>query len=506
VVTGGQLASAATWQLLGVFGEPKGLLLVAQVFSYLVFLGIASLICAVVQQDSVAGVAQDWLIRPIPRGMVLREKLLFVLVCVHVPMLVVDVSHGLAAGSTVGQAMAAALLRTGCVMLAFDLPVMALASMTKTLVQVIAGFLAVWLLVVIIVAVGIAARGGQAPVFAATGMQWMTPAFWAAVAMAAASMILPLQYFRRAVRLARAVSVGAAVLAALLSFVPWSWAFSAQQWFSGSSAASESVRLAFDGGAARALAEPGAVSSNSIRLPIEVSGLAADSMVLNDRAEIRIVNSGGMELYRGRTVGQMGYGDDFRVRAEKGETVRTYQRVDLPDKVFALIRDQPVRIEIDYSLSLLQVDGEVTMTALAGSTYSDKFGACRAKLDPDGDSVEFGCFRAGGAEACIGATLENSLTGIRNPETPLCSPDYAPFAVHVIPDAVGRIAGEVRFRDPLGLAKYPVDGSQLGDARVRLMSFRPAGHFRRQLVASGIRLSDWTATPQVNGRPQQAVD
>lgn len=132
------------------------------------------------------------------------------------------------------------------------------------------------------------------------------------------------------------------------------------------------------------------------------------------------------------------------------------------------------------------------MKALSGSAYSDKFGACRAKLDPDGDSVEFGCLRVGSAEACIGATLENSVTGIRNPEMPFCNPDYAPFAVHVIPDAVSRIAGEVRFRDPLGLAKYPVDGLQLGKARVRMMSFRPVAHFRRQLVVSGIRLSDWT--------------
>jgi hypothetical protein len=188
----------------------------------------------------------------------------------------------------------------------------------------------------------------------------------------------------------------------------------------------------------------------------------------------------------------MGYGDDFRVRAEKGGTVRTYQRVGLSDRVFALIRDQLVRIEIDYSPSLLQVNGELTMKALSGSAYSDRFGACRAKLDPDGDSVEFGCLRMGSAEACIGATLENSLTGIRNPETPLCNPDYAPFAVQVIPHAVSRIAGEVRFRDPVGLAKYPVDGLQLGDARVRMMSFRPVAHFRRQLVVSDIRLSDWT--------------
>jgi len=213
MVTVAQLGNAFLWQALGQFGEPKGLLLTAQVLSYLVFLGIAALIAAAVQQDVVPGVSQDWLIRPIPRGAMFRAKLLFVLLCVHGPMLLADVLHGFAAGFTARDAMSAALVRTVCVLLAFSLPVMALASATRTLVQVAVDFLGIWLLVVIGVAVGVAVRGGQPPVFAATGMQWMTPAFWSILALTSAVVVLPLQYLRRSTQSTRMFLVCAPVLA-----------------------------------------------------------------------------------------------------------------------------------------------------------------------------------------------------------------------------------------------------------------------------------------------------
>ena len=42
------------------------------------------------------------------------------------------------------------------------------------------------------------------------------------------------------------------------------------------------------------------------------------------------------------------------------------------------------------------------------------------------------------------------------------------------------------------LAKYPVDGSQLQDARAVIRVYRAAEHFTRTLVIPDIRLSDWS--------------
>ena len=56
-----------------------------------------------------------------------------------------------------------------------------------------------------------------------------------------------------------------------------------------------------------------------------------------------------------------------------------------------------------------------------------------------------------------------------------------------------RFRGELHFRDPQGLAKYPVDASQLADIRVSLKTYAPVAHFTRHLTIPQIRLGDWQA-------------
>ena len=47
------------------------------------------------------------------------------------------------------------------------------------------------------------------------------------------------------------------------------------------------------------------------------------------------------------------------------------------------------------------------------------------------------------------------------------------------------------FRDPSGLAHYPVDGPQLAKSQVVLRLFEPEDHCTRQLTIPAIHLSDW---------------
>ena len=80
-----QFASAGTRLALGHFGDPPQLALIASLLSGMMFLGIAILIIAAVQQDTVPGVNQDWLVRPISRRDLVLAKLLFLLIAVHGP-------------------------------------------------------------------------------------------------------------------------------------------------------------------------------------------------------------------------------------------------------------------------------------------------------------------------------------------------------------------------------------------------------------------------------------
>jgi hypothetical protein len=488
-----QVTNAALWFELGHFKEPQGLVIVAQIFSYALLLGIAALITAAVQQDVLPGVSQDWLVRPIRRGALLRAKLLFVLMAGHGPMLLADLAHGMAAGFTFRDSLTAALSRNASLLLVFDLPVLAIAAMTRNLVQVAITMLAIWLVVVVGIAVGILARGGTPPPFAASGLQWMTPVFWSLLAFSAAAVIIPLQYFRRATTQARRIVVGVVLLAPILSFSTWESAFSVQQWLSRNPIITEPITIAFDPSLGKeTVAEPDA-SAIAVLLPLRVSSLIPESIVMKDRADVRVVGRDGTTLFSGRTTVNIGYDDDFQVRTTEGGDVRTHQRIVFPSKIYELIRAQPVSVVIEYSLTLFHIEAANTISAMNGSERFAAFGWCRTKIDEDGDDIELGCVKTGRAPACITVTLKNPTNGKRNPENRYCDPDYTPYSAHFYPDSMSQFGGGIKFRDLQGLAKYPVDGSQLADALVILKSYRSEAHFTRRLVIPEIRLGEWAA-------------
>jgi len=491
IVTIAQFTNAVLWLVLGPFREPRGLVTFAQLFALATSLGIVALVATVVQEDVLPGVSQDWLIRPIPRSDLLGAKLLFVVVAVHGPMLLADLAHGITAGFAFRESLAAALGRSVFMLLIFELPVFALAATTRTLVQIAAAAVGIWLVVVAGVIIGIVARGGAPPVFAASGIQWMTPAFWSLLALATAAAVIPLQYVRRATSQSRGLIAGAVLLAPLLSVSPWGAAFSVQRALSPTPAAAQRIAIAFDPGLGRSPAGPIPASTTAVLLPLRISGLAPNSVVMNDRAEVRLVGPHGVTIFHGRTTATLGYGDDFTVRTTSGGDVRTHQRIVLPEKVYEHVRTMPVHMEIDYSLTLFLIEAVNTMPVTNGDGRFSALGRCATKMDEEGDDIEVGCVNVGAGPTCIFLTLEDPTTGTRNPETPLCDPDYAPYRVHVYPDVMSQLTSALRFRDPQGLTRYPVDGLRLAATRVRLTSYRPVVHFSRRLVIADIHLSDW---------------
>ena len=272
VVAMTQWINATLWFSLGHFTQPRGLLIFAKLFSVLILLGMAALIAAAVHQEVLPGVSQDWLVRPIRRSDLLRAKLLFVVVAVHGPMLLADVAHAGAAGFAIRGALAAALSRTVLMLLVFDLPMLAIAAITSSLVQVTAVLLGSWFVVVTGVFAGILMRRGAPPAFASSGIQWMTPAFWSLLAVVAAAAIIPLQYFRRATTRARRILSCAVILAPMLSFSTWDSAFSVQRWLSPNPAAAESIAVGFDPGVGQAADVPAAASSDAIPCPFACQG------------------------------------------------------------------------------------------------------------------------------------------------------------------------------------------------------------------------------------------
>ena len=118
-------------------------------------------------------------------------------------------------------------------------------------------------------------------------------------------------------------------------------------------------------------------------------------------------------------------------------------------------------------------------------------GRCSTEMDDEGDDIQLHCMQAGHAPSCASVFLEHVPSGRKNPAAFSCSPNYAPFLVQFVPDGITRFGGEIRFHDLSGLAKYPVDASDLPKSRLVIRVYQAQDHFTRQLIIPEIRLSDW---------------
>jgi len=488
IVACAHMTNAALRLVLGPFNQPRGLVTFAEVFSAATLLGMFALIVAAVHEDVLPGASQDWLVRPIRRRDLLAAKLLFVVVVAQGPALLADLAHGIVAGLDVGDAVSAAFSRSTVMLLVFDVPVLGLASITSTLVQVMGSVIGIWLAVMVGVFAGIIARGGAPPPFASSGIQWMTPAYWAILACSAAAVIIPLQYFRRATKQSRGIVVVTVLLAPLLSVSTWIAAFAVQQRLSPRAPVAEPIRLAFAADDGTVSSIPGVTSSRTLLVPVRVSGLPGDSILMNDRTDVRLAGSDGGTLYRGKTTPTLGYGNDFVVRTTDGGDVSTRQQIVLPEQAYQRLRDRPVRMEIDYSLTVFDLTAEATIVARDGDQRMDGFGRCRSQIDADGDEIELGCLQSGRAPTCVSATLESVTPGRQNQTQWSCSPDYSPYHVQLYPDTTSRFTVSVKLPDA-GQTNGPAgERSQLDGAFVRVKSYQPAAHFTRRLVVPEIRV------------------
>jgi hypothetical protein len=502
IVGATHIINTVLWLVLGFFEEPRQLVLIANIFPTAVFLGIAALIVTAVHQDALPGDRQDWLVRPIRRRDLILGKLLFVSVAVQGPMLLVDLAHCMATGFSFWDSLSAAGSRNIYLLLTFSLPVLGVAALTTTFVEAVGGFLALCLIVVVI-RIGVLAALGTATAssFATMSNGWVMLEFWSAVALATAAVVIPLQYFRRATMPSRAIALGAVFILPLSAFIPWAPAFAFQQWLSADPGAANAVVIAFDPNLGKIALPAGTANlADSVWLPLQVSGLAPESILLNDRSEVRIIARDGKILYHGLTTrapqAARGVGpvfiDDFPVRTTAGGQVYTHQIITLPHKIYELVHGQPVRMELDYSLTLFHIGASDTIAALNGDKGIANLGLCKTKIDDDGDEVEIGC-KTLSEVTCGTFVLKNVVSGRQNPPAVFCNKNYPPITAHFIPNAMLNFGGDLHFRDPQGLAKYPVDSSQLADARVSLKTYKPVAHFTRHLTISEIHLGDWEA-------------
>ncbi len=222
-------------------------------------------------------------------------------------------------------------------------------------------------------------------------------------------------------------------------------------------------------------------------LPLRVSGPPHDSVLKADHYDMRVILSDGKSL-------NADVGENLTAFHEGAATteMETYQAVHVPAKIYERIKDQPVQLEIDYSFTLMKLTGAYGIAAFEGDQRSPELGWCKTRVNEERTAVQLRCVRPGNGPNCATTFLENAATGQRNPAHSACKSNYSPFVRSWV-DAMTWYGTNSPFRDPAGMAHYPVDALQLRDTRLVVRVYRPEDHFTRRVAVPSVRLSEWVA-------------
>jgi hypothetical protein len=502
----------------GLFGSDLAPRELRQPLTLAWFVAIGALAVAVVHQDALPGVDQDWLVRPVARTDLLLAKLLFALLVICAPMLLLDSALVMAAGFSLSASLPALLYKEVYFLLCFLVPVMALAAITATMTELL-------LLGAALIAIFATALSVDAWLFGAehcptcgTGASWIQHVLQHAGILLGAGVILGVQYYRRRTEAARVVAV-IGTLALVFGQLPWSAGFGIQRRLSPAPNSAQAIGVVYDDRQSSAPRQEGAAATGTPRyplsaprnrlggvvgylerhgsagapatllLPVRIGGLRPDELLLIDRSDVSLLAEGGSIRYRGANPEAL-YppGPVQGAAADRGDAPRLLQAIELPARVYRDFAAEKLRLRIDYSLTLMKVAGQFVVPAANGALLTDELGACATRPDQGDSQIRLRCQKIGRAPFCLGVIVR-SATGRENPEFFQCDPDYRPY----LPGATTPLSifgMDIPIRDPIGLAHYPLEAAPTSAVNLLIKVYVIREHALRSLLTPTTRLMD----------------
>jgi hypothetical protein len=532
-----QALSALGTVALGHFNEPRLLHAFTEYLQFLVLLGIVVTSITVVHQDPLPGDRQDWLIRPVKRVDVWLAKVLFVLLLVLPPIFLIDIAEQLILHLPLSVSLSAATSRAFVLLSVFALPALVLGAITRSFADALVfGFLAT-IAITILTAMTIGMLPVGTMLQRPQGVAWINVAGAMLVMLITAVATLAFQFRHRRTALARGMALAGVSLAmATLAGLPSASAMAIQRWTWGgvqgdgevtvqfvadrrltSGKPVESLPLGGEAGAREAeTAAAEAVTKqmekgvyDQIRLPLQVTGVAAGNILYADQISVRVSAANNGEVYfegtgacirSGNGVGIGCRMNQFEVHAvgPQNADLTGVPELMFPVTVYERIKDRSVRLELHFALTTFRPTQTQVIGTSVGVRQLSGLDSCATRIDSDGDEVEIRCLTNRNVPSCFAAALEDPQSGNRNPEMHACTPDYAPWPLHLPMDVVANTQLSLPFRDTTGLAHYPVDQSVIARAQISLTTYEPAEHFSRMLEIPNIRLADWAASRDLN--------
>ncbi|MBS1813854.1 MAG: hypothetical protein JSS87_03155 [Acidobacteria bacterium] len=439
-------------------------------------IAIVLMVIAIIQQDAIPGVTQDWFVRPIRRRDLFLAKLLFILL-VQAVIFTSDVLQITFRSFTLLQAMKAALPHNLYFGVVLTLPAMCIAAVTETMMEAVIGSALVFLIGTAVDVTGTFLHGGSAYLHRSSsrsGIEWIGDYSGQVVLVVTVSLVLWRQYASRQTAWSRRTTVYGAVAFALTLFLPWNFSFGIQEKLSGDQADASSIRLSLgqltldrSPTVERAGAEPDATH---LLLPIEVSGMPNHTVLKSDRTMVRLLSANGKEIYR----------TEIDPWVWESGTPSVPLGFFVPARIIPLLRDKAFTVELEHSLTILANREREKVPAFNGTLRSSDIGHCSTSSGRSGAAIILRCQQPGNGSQCVHAFLQNSDTMQRVDSLPgWCTPDYSPGLEQISKDPLSTFGMTFFLRDPFSGTVFPSDEASLRRSMIVIDTFAPLSHFHR---------------------------
>ena len=225
------------------------------------------------------------------------------------------------------------------------------------------------------------------------------------IILAGAVTLLAVQYFLRKTFAARLLTAGFVLVLLLIPPVPWQTAFAIAERLSPNPSAGNAVHLSFvadhETPPDRPVGPmPDSRVATSVLLPITVTGVPDEAILYGESSTARIVTQDENKSVLVRD--QMGL-PTLRTHRVDPNKPFTYV-IAVPGDIYVRIADQPVRLEIDYQLTLLKLADMQTLPATGGDQRSASLGWCGTRLRGATGDITLGCVSAA-PPSCISIDL-----------------------------------------------------------------------------------------------------
>jgi hypothetical protein len=431
---------------------------------------------------------------------------------IHLPIFVTEVIYDVIGNRfPLAASLEAAFLRTAFLFLALSLPILAFASLTRNLMETIAGAVAIGLGFVAFatVAQGFHWELNMLQLVPWSGLAWAPTLAMYLVILAGSVIVVLTQYLRRRTAIARST----AVLVCLFCFVginafPWEPAFAVQQKVAKEPGAGAGVRVSHEPTLGR-YTRPEGVSPQSdwgVYIPVLVEGLPEDTIL---RADLSYAES--IDIHGIRKPFSLDPNDDFR-SSENGDSNLDFHgngpghlRLAMepitgwaPDSPLnnGALKNNPFQLDITLSLTLLRLTqsvGPELMTTIkpfgapcAHRTWSIMGGSFKDRLASE---VEFYCTPVLNPPTCLTMTVENPPSPYVFKPMLNCPRTYGPYRDRLLPGGE-EVYATALLRDPEGL-KRSNEGLDIRLLDVTLRGYEPVDHFVRKVTVPGMRMEDW---------------